>query len=179
MTISEFARTHNVESSAVRMYLSRHKKEFGNHVDSTKKIVELDEIAVKMLEEQYPLPNPVTIVNGIPEEEHRKLLEEYNGALKEIARLQAAAAEYAQKIASAETIQLLLEEKKKQIDDQAELLNSARKEIKEKNAEMQDINKQKHEADIKNTELQSKIEQLQAEWERESNRSWWDKLWKK
>ena len=169
MTISEFAKSHNVESGAVRMYLLRHKEEFGNHVDNTKKMVELDETAVKMLEEQYPLPKPVTIINGIPEEEHRKLLEEYNEALKQIARLQATAAEQAQKIASAEAKQLLLEEKERQLESQARLLSNVREELKESRATADALHQRKYETDLENVELQGKTEQLQEELERLRN----------
>lgn len=179
MTISEFAKTHNVEGSAVRMYLSRHKEEFGSHVDGSKKLVELDEIAVKMLEEQYPLPAPVTVVNGIPEDEHRKLLEEYNGALKEIARLQAVATDQAQKIAGAEAKQLLLEEKEKQLESQSRVLRNTREELKESRATVEALNQRKYETDLENVELQNKIEQLQSELEREKNKGFFEKLFGK
>ena len=179
MTISEFAKTHNVEGSAVRMYLSRHKEEFGSHVDSSKKLVELDEIAVKMLEEQYPLPAPVTVVNGIPEEDHRKLLEEYNGALKEIARLQAVATDQAQKIAGAEAKQLLLEEKEKQLESQSRVLRNTREELKESRATVEALHQRKYETDLENVELQNKIEQLQSELEREKSKGFFERLFGK
>lgn len=186
MKISDFVKGRDVKETTVRMFISRNAEQFDGHITKVKKWLELDEVAVDILSNQYPIkPDPV-VVNGIPKEEHMNLLEEYNIALKEIAKLQTMAAEQARKIAGAEAKELLLEEKERQLeekqsqmDTQAKMLTAARKEIKEKNAQIDALNNRKYELDLETIELQRQVEQLQADLERESSKTWWDKLRKK
>lgn len=176
MKISDFVKGREVKETTVRMFISRNAEQFDGHITKVKKWLELDEVAVDILSNQYPVKPDQVIVNGIPKEEHMKLLEEYNQALKEIANLRAMAADQANKIAGAEAKELLLEEKEMQLDTQRNLLTAARKEIKEKNAQIDALNNRKYEMDLENIELQNKIEHLQSELEHERNKGFFKRL---
>lgn len=179
MKISDFVKGRDVKETTVRMFISRNAEQFDGHITKVKKWLELDEVAVDILSNQYPIkPDPV-VVNGIPKEDHMNLLEEYNIALKEIAKLQAMAAEQARKIAGAEATKLLLEEKERQFESQTRLLTAAREELKESRATVEALHQRNYEMDMENMKLQNQVEQLEAELEQESSRSWWSKLWKR
>ena len=52
------------------------------------KTIELSDEALELLEKQYPIPKPVQIIKGVPQEEYDKLLKMYAAAEKEIADIQ-------------------------------------------------------------------------------------------
>ena len=74
MTITEFATSRGQQAQTISRYISRHDKEFAGHTKKIGKSVELDDAAIELLDDAYPLPKPVTIINGVPEEEHMKAL---------------------------------------------------------------------------------------------------------
>lgn len=53
------------------MYMSRHQELFEGHTTRNGKSVELDEEAIKILEEQYPLPEMVQIIRDPELEKER------------------------------------------------------------------------------------------------------------
>ena len=87
MTITEFAESRGVEPQAVNRYLLRHKDVKGTCVKNGKTI-ELSEEALELLQKKYPVPKPVQIIKGVPQEEYDKLLKMYAAAEKEIADIQ-------------------------------------------------------------------------------------------
>ena len=64
MNLVEFCRLHNAKQNTVSMYISNHKEEFDGHIIKIagKKGVELDDTAYQLLEEQYPLPTKIEVV---------------------------------------------------------------------------------------------------------------------
>lgn len=75
MTITEFARSRNEQVNTVSKYIREHQ-EFKGHTSRKGKNVVLDDVALDLLDKKYPLPKPVTVINGIPEEEHYKMIQE-------------------------------------------------------------------------------------------------------
>lgn len=61
MKIQEFVQDRDVTYRAVSMYIKRHEKLFRGHVGNSGKI-DLDDIAVTLLEQKYPLKKPVEII---------------------------------------------------------------------------------------------------------------------
>lgn len=76
MTISEFATSRGRKTGTVSKYIREHKSDFEGHVTREGKSVLLDNVAVSLLDAQYPEPKPVTIIKGIPLEDHYKALQE-------------------------------------------------------------------------------------------------------
>lgn len=75
MTITEFARSRNEQVNTVSKYIRQHP-EFEGHTKRKGKTVMLDDVALDLLDKKYPLPKPVTVINGIPEDEHYKMIQE-------------------------------------------------------------------------------------------------------
>jgi hypothetical protein len=87
MNITEFAESRGVEPQAVNRYLLRHK-DIKKTCVKKGKTIELSDEALELLEKQYPIPKPVQIIKGVPQEEYDKLLKMYAAAEKEIADIQ-------------------------------------------------------------------------------------------
>lgn len=117
MTISDFARSRGVEPQAVSRYIGRHE-EIAAHVQKKGKVVELGPEAERLLDEVYPLPQPVHIVQGVPHEEHETLLREAKGLYAKIAELQGQLMESRDLLAKAEAKELLLEDRERQLTDE-------------------------------------------------------------
>lgn len=151
MTITEFAHSRNQQPQTISRYISRHS-EFDNHTKKVGKNVELDDEALKLLDEVYPLPKPVTIINGIPEEEHLKALAQKD---EQIQKLQAAFIELQNKYSD-----LALENG--ELQGQRLLLEDKKEQLKEKEEELK--------------AEKSRAEELAIKLETERSKSWWDKL---
>lgn len=126
MTITEFAETRNQQPQTISKYINRHADKFKGHTKKIGKSVELDKEAVNMLGDAYPLPKPVTIVNGVPEEEHLKALADKDEQIRilqsKIISMQEQYSKLALESADLKAKALLLEDKEKRIEDlQSEL----------------------------------------------------------
>lgn len=88
MKIKDFLQGREVERQAVTRYINRHNEVFETHVKKVGKELELDDVAIAELEKIYPLPSPVNIVNGIPQEEYIKLQNELITTQKLVGQLQ-------------------------------------------------------------------------------------------
>lgn len=75
VNLTEFCESHDVRINAVSNFIQRND-EIKKHVFKKGKNTILDEEAFKLLEKKYPIPKPVQIINGIPETEFYKQLEE-------------------------------------------------------------------------------------------------------
>lgn len=119
MNITEFANSRNQQPQTISRYISRHP-EFDGHTRRVGKVVELDEEAYALLDEVYPLPNPVTIIEGVPQEEYDKLRDKYEALLEDIRKLEGFKAEIELKQvrieAESNARQILLEDKEKQVE---------------------------------------------------------------
>lgn len=151
MNITEFAESRNQQPQTISRYMSRHS-EFEGHTTKNGKMVELDEEALKMLDEVYPLPKPIQIINGIPEEEHLKALADKD---EKIQKLQEAFIELQNKYS-----QLAIENG--ELQGQRLLLEDKKEQLRAKDDELK--------------AERSKSEELTLKLEIELKKSWWDKL---
>ena len=167
MKVADFARGRNVENQAITRYINRHPELFDGHISKDGREIVLDDVALNILNEKYPLPQPIQIVEDI--EARRQLIE----AQKMIINLQQQLVEAAPKIAMAEHNQFLISQMQQENDD-----------LKADNAELRkqklDIDKQ-YEIMIKENEdklhlVEQRAEKLQAELDAERNKSWFQKL---
>lgn len=126
MTITEFAKSRNQQPQTISRYISRHP-EFTSHTKKIGKNVELDEIALEMLDEVYPLPKPVMIINGIPEEEHLKALADKDSQIQQLqAAMIALQNKYSELMLENGELKgqvLLLESKEQQINEKSEMIS--------------------------------------------------------
>lgn len=109
MTIAEFCRGRNVDSQTVRKYINRHSNDFKGHTGKDGREITLDNHALHILEDKYPLPSPIEVIDDI--ETRKKLIE----AQEIIIRLQSKLQEQTMAIAQSEALKLLLEDREKQL----------------------------------------------------------------
>lgn len=112
--LTKFAESRGERGDTVRKYISRHKEAFEGHIDTDGKQMLLDDEAVKLLEEIYPLPKPVEVVEDT--ESRKKLidaLERLEKAKDTILTLNNRCSELEMRRLESETELLLLEEKNK------------------------------------------------------------------
>ena len=145
MTITEFCKGREVDSQAVRRYIERHPEEFENHTGKKGRETTLDEEALRILEQKYPLAKPVQIINGVDPEDYADALRKIGQLQETIIMMQNARQEDLQKIAAAEASQMLLEEK-----------SEALRELKEEyNFEREKRNEAEREAAVLQKEVES------------------------
>ena len=126
MTLSDFARQRNQDVSAIKMYMKRH----GLDYDRTTGLTD-EQLAI--LDEQYPLPKPVTILNGIPEKEYIDVLERLDKAKDKMFELQNKLFDVQLQISEQKSDRLLLEEKtenlKKELVEKADEISKLREQL--------------------------------------------------
>ncbi|AOZ97951.1 hypothetical protein [Butyrivibrio hungatei] len=176
MNLTEFAQSHNIEMQVISKHIKAHADEYKGKIKENGKSKELSDEAVMILEKYYPTPKPIQVINGVPEEEHRKKLEELENAQKDlitakdmIISLKDQLTDYQLKLKDAENEQLRIEEKGKIKDTLIEKLEKSAEEQKNKSAEQE----------LKLSDLQTENEKLKAELETEKNKSWLAKLLRK
>lgn len=123
MKIKDFIQGRDVSYSSVFQYIKRNPNLFKGHIGN-KNNVELDDVAVELLEQKYPTSKPVQVIED--NEARRQLIE----AQQLIIQLQQQLVEAAPKIAWAEQNKVLLDIA---IEDKERLLieNNKLKEEKE------------------------------------------------
>ena len=84
VTITEFAKSRNQQPQTISRYISRHS-EFEGHTKKIGKAVAFDEVALRLLEKVYPLPQPV--ITGVPKEEYLEAMAEKNAKIEKLQEL--------------------------------------------------------------------------------------------
>lgn len=157
MNIADFARSHDASPDAVRMWISRNPDKFPEGAISRKsghRDAELSAAAVAVLEQVYPLPKPVQIVQHDPED-----VEELRVLRKRVDALQDTL------IA---TQQALIETEREKGEAQRQLAaNAALIEAKEKEAETREK---------ETAALQERLEEAESRAERLKGRGLWARL---
>ncbi|MFQ7826457.1 MAG: hypothetical protein ACLRH4_16325 [Anaerobutyricum hallii] len=159
MKIREFIDRRNVSYDTVRKFIINHPELFKGHIGKSKNII-LDDEAVRLLEEKYPLPSPVQVIQDASarerlqeiEAKYINLLEENNRLIQEMANLKLV--QYKQRF---------LEESVKQKDYEIEELYSK-------------LEREKAVASEENKKLKEELANKEKQLEIEKNKSWWDKL---
>lgn len=117
MKITEFLQGREVERQAVTRYINRHEDVFKGHTTKDGKEINLDGVAVAELEKVYPLPKPVTIVDGVPQEEYIKVQNDLIKSQQKVTELQNRLLEVQEQMAVAKATELLLEDRSKRIEE--------------------------------------------------------------
>lgn len=115
MKVTDFLKGRDVERQAVTRYINRHEEIFKGHTEKVGKEIELDSVAVEELGKVYPYPKPVTIINGVPQEEFIRVQNELIASQQRTSELQNRLLEAQEQIATARATELLLEDKTKRI----------------------------------------------------------------
>lgn len=130
MKVTDFLKGREVERQAVTRYINRHEEIFKGHTEKVGKEIELDSVAVEELEKVYPLPKPVTLINGVPHEEFIRVQNELIMVQKVVGELQNRLLEAQEQIATAKATTLLLEDKTQRISDLEAKAEADKDEIK-------------------------------------------------
>lgn len=149
MTVTEFLEGRTVERQAVTRYIERHSEDFQGHTSKKGREIELDEVAVGILEKKYPLQSLVQVIED--KESRQKLIK----AQEYIIQLQEKINEQSLVIAQAESIKLLLDDKQHQLE-MAEQRENEWKESQKRTEE--------------------ELNRVREELEKERNKSWFAKL---
>lgn len=166
LKIREFIDGRNVSYDTVRKFIINHPELFKGHIGKSKNII-LDDEAVRLLEEKYPLPSPVQVIQDASarerlqeiEAKYINLLEENNRLIQEMANLKLV--QYKQRF---------LEESVKQKDYEIEELYSK---LEREKAEKESV---RAVAIEENKKLKEELANKEKQLEIEKNKSWWDKL---
>ena len=134
MNITEFAASRNKTVGAISNYIRRNKEQFKGLTHKEGNTMVLDDKALAILERVYPVPKPVQVISGVPEEEYRKKLEELEQARKDliaakdlVISLQNQITEAQLQLKDAENDKLRLEDKSKIQDIEFETEKEKRK----------------------------------------------------
>lgn len=134
MTITEFARNRGQQAQTISRYISRHDKEFAGHTKKVGKAVELDDAAIALLDSAYPIPKPVTVINGVPEADHLQALarkdEQIQQLQSKIISMQEQLNVLTVESADLKAKALLLEDKDKQLQREQERADQSEQELK-------------------------------------------------
>lgn len=110
MTIKEFCGFRpNIQVPSVIKYMKRNSDLFEGHISGSGQHTELDEVAIKLLEDKYPMPMDI-----IPSP-NAELQEQLAAAKDYIIVLQQEAIQHEKRLAKAELDKILLEEKSVQL----------------------------------------------------------------
>ena len=130
MRIVDFAKARNLENQAVTRYINRHREIFDGHISKEGRQIVLDEIALSVLEEKYPLPKPVQVLEDTAA--RKQLIE----AQEMIIKLQQQLVEAAPKIAMAEHNQFLISQIQQENEELKKLKAAAASQIEETKEEL-------------------------------------------
>lgn len=157
ITIAEFAQQRGLETDTVATYVRRHES---IQADSFKKgrllALDTESDGYKELAKQYPLPQPVQVIEDT--ESRQKLIKAQEAIIQLQGKLQEATAQLAQ----AEATKLLLEDKEEQLAKTEKRLKESEDHERQARTELKELN--------------DKIQSLQDELSNEKAKSWWDKL---
>ncbi len=145
MTITEFAESRNVEAQAVSRYLVRHPQEKAS-CRKVGKVLELSEEALALLTKQYPLPQPVQVIKGVPHEE-------YEAVQKQLSKSKDVIIAMKEAIAEKEKLLIQTESNLKLLEDKSAFIEKSLEDVKAEKATIQAENKA----------LYAKIDSLNAE----------------
>ena len=138
MLLTNFAEERGVKVDTIKKYIKRHESEFDGHIFHKGTKAELDEVAFIMLDEVYPHPKPVQVIQGVPNEEHKELLAKYEAVLEKYSKVQEELTRTTRELSLQEGRQMLLEEKDKRIDDIKGILEHSQDELKKTRQELEE-----------------------------------------
>ena len=117
--LADFAKERNVDRNLVTQYVRYHPEIFEGHITEYKRSLYGDDIALKALDEKYPLPKPVEVIKDPEADNLRRqviaLQEQLLASQKQVIAL-------TEKAVQAESVQALLADKELQLEGQIEAL---------------------------------------------------------
>lgn len=134
MTITEFAGVHAIQPQTISIFIKRHPEQFKGHTKKVGKTVELDEVALEILEKQYPIPRPVQLLNGVDPDEHKEVVDKLSSAQEYIIKLHETVEQLKDKLNENEKLIAQAEAQKMLLEDKQEQLDTAKKENADKDA---------------------------------------------
>lgn len=134
VTISDFANERNEKRDTINRFIRLHPEINAETVMQGKdKCIDTESNAYKLLEKQYPLPNPIQVVNGVNPEEYQRVLNELNAKNNIIIQMQHELSDAKLKLVEETSQKLFLAEKNenkdKTIAEQNKSLETANNEI--------------------------------------------------
>ena len=193
ITVKEFAKKQHRTVQAVYQSIDRYKIQLDGHIQKIGRTSYLDDDAVAFLESKRE-QNPVVIYQQDKDEELEQLRknadvmkakivelqekvnksqEEYIALQAENAKLLALPAETEKKLAVAE---VELKNANEKIDEKDQKIAEQKGEIEEKAAQLKTAQEV---AERQKQDYQKEIDRLTEELQKESSKTWWQKLWKK
>lgn len=160
MKLSDFARQRNIPRDTITQYIRRNPDLFEGHTKVDGKWLIIDEIAEEHLNKKYPLPQMVQVIEDT--ESRTKLIK----AQEAIIQLQGQLNEATTKIAQAEAVKLMLEDKEEQLEKTEERLLRTENTLETERTEAKQAIEQ-YKADIA---------RLQEELAQERSKTWIQKL---
>lgn len=187
MKIKQFIEGRNISYDTVRKYIVNNAERFKGHVGKSNNII-LDEVAIKILEEKYPLPSPVQIVKDTAareklqelQEKYATVLEENNRLTKDNANL--LLLQHKQHLLEMEMEEKnqLLEESRinvvKILEEKTAIEENAAYQIDSRDKRILNLEARDSWITEKWGKEQDKVQELQEQLEREKSKTWWDKL---
>lgn len=141
--MTEFARERGEEPNTVGAYIRRYKDKFEGHTFMDGKRMMLDDHALAILDEQYPMPQPVIV------KEDFKTMQALAEAQAKVIELQDQILENADVVSQAKTAMALIGAKDDQIDkleldlkDEKKMRAAANQKIETQQQEIQDLKNQ-------------------------------------
>lgn len=162
MKLSDFARQRKIPRDTITQYIRRNSELFEGHTKVDGKWLIIDETAEELLNEKYPLPQMVQIIEDT--ESRAKLIK----AQEAIIQLQGQLNEATTKIAQAEAVKLMLEDKEEQLEKTEERL------LKTENT----LETERTEAKQAIEQYKADIARLQEELAQERSKTWIQKLFR-
>ena len=143
--LADFAKERNVDRNLVTQYVRYHPEIFEGHTTEYKRSLYGDDVALKALDEKYPLPKPVEVIKDPEADNLRRqviaLQEQLLESQKQVIALTKVAVQ-------AESVKALLADKELQLEGQIERVAGLEKELEASKHELMMTNAEKQKADF-------------------------------
>ena len=143
--LADFAKERNVDRNLVTQYVRYHPEIFEGHTTEYKRSLYGDDVALKALDEKYPLPKPVEVIKDPEADNLRRqviaLQEQLLESQKQVIALTKVAVQ-------AESVKALLADKELQLEGQIDRVAGLEKELEASKNELMMTNAEKQKADF-------------------------------
>lgn len=183
LKIQEFIQGRDVKYSTVFQYIKRNPEKFEGHIGRANNIV-LDTVAVQLLDEKYPIPEPVQVIQDTSaRDDLLELHKKYAVALEKIEAL----TEQNAKLLVIQSKQRFLEEENislaDELDERDQKLNKLLEEKayweRQWKSQEKEISQLEEIVKRERVTTEYQIDELKKKLNEEKAKSWWDKLRKR
>ncbi len=169
ITTSKFAEGRGLKRDTVNAYIRRNQELFSAHIQQTKDGILLDDAALSLLDQKYPLPSPVEV---IPDTKSREelILEQ-----KKTAALQEKVIALTQELNDTKLLLVKKEDEMLRLEDKAAKVESEGNELKDKlhvqDQELREKSEELIKASVSLEYTQKELDQKNDELEKEKERA--------